>query len=165
VEAAMSEANLWHMPIKSRSVEMYFASVMLIIGLFLVAPGDTLQLGGYEFIRGYVYIFPGSEFGFGALIALTGALRWAALLINGWWYKTPAIRIFGCIVGSLLWTTMSISVLSSANLPGFPLIGSFTLTAIVFETFSAIRCAKDAHEQDSFGLRGKRRVRFDSGYR
>jgi len=71
-------------------------------------PGESTDLHHWQVLRQWIAVFPGSEFLFGAMILVVGLLRWAALIINGYYRRTPPIRIAGCIIGSLYWATLTI---------------------------------------------------------
>jgi cytochrome b561 len=143
---------------RTRSVEMFLASVMCLVGTIFALPGDTFGLPHYAQLRFWVAIFPGSEQSFGLLILLVGLIRWAALIINGYWSPTPAARLAGCVVGSVFWTSLSITFLATP-LPGIPGALAWTLTAVVFEALSAVHAASDAFRMDTFGRRARQKER------
>lgn len=141
---------------RTRSVEMLLATVMTVQGGIFLAPGDTLLFPHYHDLRQWVEVFPGNERTFGAIVMALGLLRWTALIINGYWRRTPAIRIAGCIVGSLWWTSLTLTFVF-APFQALPAALAWTIPAVAFECFSAVRAAIDAHMADSFGLRARGR--------
>jgi cytochrome b561 len=144
-------------PMRSRSIEMFLSIVMLIMGAIFIAPGDSLSTPVNVRLAQWVAAFPGTELRLGFLLAFVGVIRLVALLVNGRWYPTPLARLAGCIAGSFYWTVL---VLAYLDVPtsGTPVGMSWPLVAIAFETFSAMKSAEAAFEQDSFGLRGHRRA-------
>lgn len=149
---------MWgHLPEKSRSIELYLSTVTLIFGIIFMLPGDTLALTGYGPLRSPVLNFFGSELFLGIILMWVGAGRAAAVVGNGYWYRNAAIRIAGCVLGSMLWMILILTFLTATDLRGFPGILAFLFPAFAYETFSAARCAREAFEQDSFGLRGIRK--------
>lgn len=153
----MQEQHWFHFPEKSRSVELYFATVMAFFGLILVMPGDTLALSGYQQLRGPVFAYFQSELIFGIALMWLGCARGIAVIVNGFWSPNAIIRIVGCVVGSVFWMILLTTFITANDMRGFPGILAFVIPAFVYESFSATRCAKDAFEQDSFGLRGIRK--------
>lgn len=157
-----NEPRWFHMPEKSRSVELYFSSVIAFFGLILILPGDTLALSGYAELRAPIIATFYSELIFGIFLLWIGFARGIAVIVNGFWYPNAAIRIVGCVIGSVFWMTLLVTFLTASGMRGFPGILAFVIPAFVYETFSATRCAQDAFEQDSFGLRGIRKCRTGS---
>jgi hypothetical protein len=139
--------------VKTRTLEMFLATVMCGYGAVLALPGDTLMLPHYDTIRHWVRIFPGNEMLFGMLILIVGLMRWSALIINGFHHSTPGLRLVGCLVGSVFWMTLTVSFVSASGLPGVPAALAWTAPAVVFEWFSIIRTTTDAFEANTFGVR------------
>lgn len=138
--------------IRTRSVEMFLATVMVFKGVVFMLPGETLQAPQWHLVRDWVAVFPGNEAVFGAMVLGVGAARWAALIVNGWWRETPFVRFLGCAVGVSLWTLMMKSFLA-ASTPGIPAVVAWVAAACAFEMFSAQRCAVDAYVLNTLGLR------------
>jgi hypothetical protein len=141
---------------RTRSVEMFLATVMAAQGAIFAIPGETLALPHYGDLRAWVTVFPGSEALFGWLIFTVGAARLIALFINGYVRSTPVIRIVGCVIGSLYWMSLTVSFLD-ADVPSVPAALAWTAAATGFEWLSAYRSATDAHLYDSFGQRRRAR--------
>ncbi len=150
---------MFHLPEKTRSIELYLAAVIFLYGVVLLLPGDTLSHPSYSTLLGWVRIFPGNEAAFGFLVMSVGIGRWLAVIVNGYWRPNAAIRLAGCCIGSLFWTSLLFSFFS-ADLEYRPAMLAFLIPAMALECFAAMRCAEDAFDQDSFGLRGRHRVRM-----
>ena len=138
---------------RTRTAEMLLASGMLAMGVTFMAPGESTSLPHWQVLRQWIAVFPGNELLFGAMIFAVGLLRWAALLINGYYRRTPPIRIAGCMVGSLYWATLTI-VLVEAPLQPLPAIIGLIVVCLAFETFCAMRAAVDAYHMHSFDREG-----------
>ena len=148
---------------RTRITEMLLASLMIGAGVAFVLPGETTALPHYQTLRTWIQIVPGTEAMFGWAILLLGVLRWAALLVNGFYRRTPLVRIVCCIGGSFLWMTLTITILESDNLPGVPVVLTWTLVFMLAEWYCVLRATVDAHRMDSFGTqdlpKGPRGVR------
>lgn len=151
------EPRWFHLPEKSRSIELYLSTVMAFFGLVLALPGDTLALSGYAQMRVPITLYFHSELIFGIALMWIGCGRGIAVIVNGFWYPNAIIRIVGCVIGSAFWMMLLVTFVTASDMRGFPGILAFVIPAFVYESFSATRCAKDAFEQDSFGLRGIRK--------
>lgn len=153
----------WHLPENTRSVEAFLSCAMFLYGAILAMPGNTMGHPAYATLMKWVAIFPGSEASFGLLLMAAAALRCGAVIVNGYWHPNAAIRLIMCMVGSAFWVTLTVTFLvSSADY--VPAMLAFLGPCIVAESFSATRCARDAFQQDSFGLRGRHDVRADRRY-
>lgn len=141
--------QLGHDTMRTRAAEMLLASAMCGSGAVLIAPGDTFTLDHWSVMREWIAIFPGSEAAFGALVLLVGLVRWVALFINGYWRRTPPLRIAGCIAGSFFWTSLALAMVF-ASYATLPLILALVLTNLAFEWFCAAKAAADAFYMGSF---------------
>jgi hypothetical protein len=143
------------MQYRTRSVEAFLACVMVGFGGIFAAPGQTLSLRGWDYVRQWVEVFPGNEYRFGLLLMFVGTVRICALIINGKWYPTPAARLIGCIVGSVFYTSCAVSFYLGTWDGPLPTAIAWDLVAVIFEWFSAARAASDMHVMDSLGLRAR----------
>lgn len=157
------ETSPWHLPENTRSVEAFLACAMAFYGLILMLPGNTMAHPAYSTLAAWIAVFPGNETLFGALLFLTGNTRMAAVIVNGYWHPNAAIRLIMCAIGSAFWAMLAVTFLVS-SVDYVPAMLAFLGPCIAAESFSAVRCARDACRQDSFGLRGRRRVRTDGRY-
>lgn len=144
---------------RTRVVELYLAIVMTLCGAILMEEGDSLSLVYLDVLRAWVQVFPGSESRLGMLLAVIGLARTAAIAINGLWRPTPVIRMFGCLVGSLMWATFALTIFRAAEGRPLPMILGFASTAVVFEWFSIVCATIDAHRYNSLGCRTMGRAR------
>lgn len=152
-------AVVMHTPMRSRSVELFLSVVMTLSGLMFLWPGDTLLNPVYVSLRRWVEVFPGNESSLGLILVVIGSVRIAALIINGRLRPTPLARAAGCMVGSLYWAVLSLAYID-APIHGAPVGLAWSLTAIAFETFAAMKSAEDAFASDSLGLRERHRERL-----
>ena len=147
---------------RTRTAEMLLASVMFSTGMTFALPGDTTSFPHFAVLADWIAVFPGTETRFGILICLAGMLRWVALIINGYYRRTPVVRIVGCVIGSALWVTLAITVLDAPSVGALSLIPGFMICFAVFETFCALRATKDAVHMGAFSrspaIRGPHRV-------
>lgn len=144
---------------RSRSVEMYFAIVMILMGVMFATTGGNMSNPVYITLKAWL---PVSELTFGALLVATGAMRITAISNNDTCCVAPIARMAGCFIGSGIWTVLLMAYFD-APVNGSPIGAAWVLPAFAFETFAAVRAAEDAYAQDSFGLRGRKRDRINSG--
>lgn len=86
-----------------RGLEWFSAGVMLVWGLTLIAPGQTLDGPQYAaFGR-----FGITEAMWAYVFGTVGAVRLVALYINGNWPKTPHVRMLGSLFGALSWAQVA----------------------------------------------------------
>jgi len=138
---------------QTRMLEMALASLMLIVGMTLVWPGDTFGSPIYAVLKAWI-----SETAGGTLLLAIGTLRWAALIINGRLRATPIARIAACMIGSGFWFTFTVAMMAaerSADL-GPPVLLAISVWASTCEAYSGFRCGTDAEALDSLGLRQAR---------
>ena len=89
-----------------------------------------------------------------------GVLRWIAVIVNGRYTKSPLWRIAGCCFGGFFWASILVAALEGYYYGvgywqgyGMPLFIPVSFTCACFEIFAAYRCAIDASDYDSLGLR------------
>lgn len=130
----------------TRALEVTLASMMLVCGYILLLPHDTFELPHYSILKLHI-----SEEA-GALVFLcTGALRLAALWVNGSRKKTPLLRMAGCLVGSSFWATAAVAMWQAHHVAAaFPLLFAVSLVLFAAEFYSALRCAADASYLGTF---------------
>lgn len=89
--------------LNDRSLEWFSSCVMLIWGVTLMLPGDTLNGPQYSAFTRFGLT---EDFWSWAFTAI-GSARLAALYINGRWPRSPLIRMAGSIFGVLSWAQVS----------------------------------------------------------
>jgi hypothetical protein len=132
--------------IHHRVIELYFSTVMLALGLVLLAPGASFDAANYAYLRATL-----TEETAGAVLGCVGGLRLVAVIVNGAWRPSPLVRFAGCVVGAQFWGMMAVSfwVGSGEAIPGML---AFVVPAGAFEIYSAGRAMADAHRMRSFSL-------------
>ena len=82
---------------KGRGIEYHMTKVLALFAMVLYLPGDTLNLRTYSQLAYYGL----SE------MALAGLVRGLALYINGYHFRTPAMRAATSLVSCLLFGALS----------------------------------------------------------
>lgn len=101
---------------RDRGLEWLSATIMLMWGFVLMAPGDTLAGPQYvAFLR-----FGATEEFWAFSFTAVGATRLAALYINGRWPRTPLIRMGGSLFGAISWGQVTWLLFESSVLQGQP---------------------------------------------
>jgi hypothetical protein len=128
--------------LSDRTVEWFSSLVMIAWGATLSLPGDLLNQPGFiAFNRfGMTETFWAFAFGF------IGAGRLIALYINGRWPRSPHIRMFGALFGTLSWGQVSWLLYQASAINGTPITTGCAVYALLaaFEIFSMNRAAFDA---------------------
>lgn len=132
--------------IHHRVIELYFASVMTVLGMILLADGSTFDTQFYAYIRDTMH-----EEVAGAILLCAGTVRMLAILINGAWRPSPPLRFLGCIIGAQFWGLMAVSFWVGAT-SGIPGMLAWCVPAGAFEIYSAGRAMTDAVRMRSFSL-------------
>jgi peptidoglycan/LPS O-acetylase OafA/YrhL len=133
------------------ALEMMLAVLLVAVGIVLAWPGETFAIPHYASVSDWIPEREG-----GALLAVIGGMRVAAILRNGRSRYTPVLRILGCSIGAGFWASVFFAVEASSYPAGIPLILPVSITAICFELYSALRGGADAHALDSLGLRQRK---------
>jgi len=87
------------LPVGDRGLEWFSAAVMLSWGLVLALPGDTLAQPSFAEFAQHGF----TERVLAWVAGLIGALRLAALYVNGRSPRSPHVRVIGCLLGCLFW--------------------------------------------------------------
>jgi hypothetical protein len=138
-----------NLPMRSRSVEMFLGIVTVMMGITFVFFGGNMTNPVYVYVKEWTV---DNEMALGLLLMFCGTSRVAALLVNGYWRRTPIARLIGAAVCAGFWGLLC-SAYFHAPILGAPIGLAWPLTAMAFETFAAMRSAQDAWAADSFGLR------------
>jgi hypothetical protein len=134
-----------HAQTPDRLVEWMFALMMVSWGAWLVNPASlTFASPVYAPLA---QLFP--ETVWGAFSAALGALRMAALLVNGRSRRTPVLRIACAILGMTWWLVLIVLATRAGRLD-LPAEFSWFVVFAVFEALSCWRAAGDAYHADAF---------------
>lgn len=91
---------------QGRAAEWLTSSVLLSFAVFLAFPGDTLSsTNGYVGFRNLSF----DEASLATPLALISASRMAALYINGNWRRSPVVRAFGAMVGTVVFFLLAVT--------------------------------------------------------
>lgn len=152
-----SPASLFR--IRTRSLEMMLATLMVTCGVTLLWPGETFLLPHWSVMRATI-----KEETLGGWLVCVGIIRWIAIWINGRMTTSPLLRILGCGCGGAFWLGLTMAVWESFTEKlyygyGVPLFFPVSVTCLFAEIYSAYRCGVDAADYDSLGLRRRARER------
>jgi vacuolar-type H+-ATPase subunit I/STV1 len=124
----------------TRSLEMAMATLMFVIGIILLMPGETFSLPQYTVVKALIGEVEG-----GLIFIATALIRAIGLWVNGTRRQTPLLRLFGCMIGAGFWLTMFIAMLRAVpELDTIPLMSGVSLVAFASEFYSGLRCGADA---------------------
>lgn len=119
-----------------RAIEWWSAGLMASWGFYTL-----LQPGMYEqntAMHGLLLFAP--QHVWGLLSLLVGVSRVLALTINGFWYRTPAVRWATSMISALVWFLITAAYFNAPVLnPGVVVYGWL----IVADIYSAFRSASD----------------------
>jgi hypothetical protein len=127
---------------EARAIEWLSAAIMLVWGITLALPGDSVAQPHFSAFR-HAHLTEGMM---AAVFGIVGAARVVALYINGRWPKSPIIRIIGATAGAVLWSQVAWYLCSGTwLLSGIPNAGVGTYAALaIADLFSISRAAFDA---------------------
>jgi hypothetical protein len=140
-----------HAAYPDRTLEWLFATMMAAWGCYLFLPLETFDNPQYALLKAL-----SPEKVWGAFSIAIAALRMVALTINGWWYRTPALRCLCAVLGVVWWCAMIFLLLAvpqahpAAGLVWYPVFA-------VFEGVVCWRAGADAFHSKAFRLRPLRR--------
>lgn len=132
-----------------RGLEWLFAALMVLWGLYVLAPLDTFRGAQYALMAS---IAPESVWG--AFSLSLGFVRLVALWINGAWRRTPAIRVASSILGVMWWSALGFLLVAGPE-HAVPAGVVYYLGFIGAEIFSCWRSAADAFHQGTFRVRAR----------
>ncbi len=124
---------------KTRSVEWLLAAMMVAWGLGLLLPGNTMELPAYRLLGA---IAPESVWSAWSLSI--GAVRMAALYINGSYRRTPLIRATCSLLGAMWWVVLGYCFFTAAPAPYAAGLMWFPVL-VAFEGYSVARGAQDSY--------------------
>lgn len=143
---------------RSRSFELYAATVLLTQGLVFMIPGNTLDLPHWHDLRDWVAVFPGTEERFGVILSIVGVFRWIATIRDEKLRFSPVIRLVGIVIGIVFWMSLTISFLTARVGVTVAAVG-WTIPAVCFEFFALTSATTDVWLFDCFGIRKRARAR------
>lgn len=122
----------------SRAMEWLCAGCAAAFSTVLAMPGNTFETGT-QWER---FAELGTELEWAAGIGTIALIRISALIVNGHWRRTPALRAATALLGAELWAYMALLFI----VPGEPLSTGTGVYAVlaVGDLVSAWRAAKDA---------------------
>lgn len=127
---------------QDRALEWFSGAAMLLWGLILALPGETMAGPSYAAF----HRFGTTEEFWAYAMGATGIARLVALFINGRWPRTPLIRMVGALFGLLCWSQITYLLLAGTYLAtGVASTGPavYGLLALA-DLFSIFRAAFDA---------------------
>lgn len=127
---------------KERAIEWWSAGLATLWGAYvLINPGMFEKMSG---LQGLLFIAPQAVIG---LFAFTvGMLRLLALTINGFWHRTPSIRLITSFFGVCVWFWVLMGMMKSGvNQPGI-IVYTWIL---IGDLYSVYRCASDTVQAES----------------
>ena len=129
-----------------RALEWLFAGLMILWGLYVMAPIDTFRDAQYALMTQTA-----PEPVWGAFSLAIGFVRIVALWVNGSWRRTPAIRLLSSIIGVMWWIALGFLLVAGPeyNVPAGVV---YYLGFIGAEIFSCWRSSADAFHQGRFRL-------------
>jgi hypothetical protein len=127
-----------------RATEWLTASELLMFGLILALPGNTLLSSpSYAELRAIGL----TEMTLAAMLLIVGTMRLCALYINGNWRRTPWMRAAGAMIGMALFSMLSVSAAWAYFVGGSPALstgaGAYGILAL-FDALAAYRSGADA---------------------
>lgn len=119
-----------------RAIEWWSAGLMASWGFYsLLVPG---MYQANEAMHGLLLFAPQHIWGLATMAV--GLVRLTALVINGFWYRTPAVRWATSMVSALMWFLVTSALVNAPVLnPGVVVYGWHILADI----YSAFRSASD----------------------
>lgn len=109
---------LRHQPIQTKILEWLCAIEMTSWGMWLLLPLNTFSTSDvYIVLSNHM-----SELQWGLLTFSLGLIRCIALYINGWWRRTPIIRIITSVISAAIWANIAATfwVLSGGSSVAIP---------------------------------------------
>lgn len=119
-----------------RAIEWWSAGLMACWGFYtILVPSMFIENPAFQSL---LLFAPQQVWGLVAFVV--GLLRLVALTINGFWYRTPAVRWLTSMVSTLVWFLITSALFNSPVLnPGVVVYGWLVLADI----YSAFRSASD----------------------
>lgn len=129
-----------HFPL--RAIEWWSAGLMATWGLYTLAIPGMYEVN--PAMGGLLLFAPQHVWGLVTLIV--GSLRLAALIVNGFWHRTPAVRWVTSMLSALVWFLVTSALVNAPVLnPGVIVYGWH----IIADIYSAFRSASDFVEAEA----------------
>lgn len=127
---------------RERALEWWSAGVLALWGGYvLLNPGMFESMAQCQ---GMLNLAPQHVWGFFALVF--GMCRLSALTINGFWYRTPLVRLVTAFMSIFVWFWVEVGlVLAGVPTMGLVVYGMLT----VADMYSAFRSAADTYEAEA----------------
>lgn len=122
----------------SRALEWHCAWSAMLVGLVLLMPGSTFSTSASFNQFGEVM----DEVSWGVLVMTVALIRFAALIVNGHYHRTPIARALTAALGASLWAYMAM-LFYFPDAPFSTGLGIYTALAVA-DGFSAWRSGRDA---------------------
>lgn len=121
-----------------RAIEWWSAGCMVSWGAFVLLVPTVFA--DNSVFQGLLLFAPQQVWGFVALVV--GILRLSALIVNGFWCRTPAVRWATSMVSCLVWFLITAALFNAPINPGVVVYGWH----VIADIYSAFRSASDAVE-------------------
>lgn len=131
-----------HMHFKERALEWWSATMLACWGAYVL-----LHPGMFEALKvcaGMLMLAPQHIWGFFSLVF--GMTRLMALTVNGFWYRTPLIRLTTAFLSIFVWFWVEVGMVL-ADVPSTGLIVYAMLT--IADMYSAFQSAVDTYEAEA----------------
>jgi hypothetical protein len=127
---------------RERAIEWWSASMLCLWGAYVLLHPEMFTT--LPSCQGMLLLAPQHIWGFLALVF--GMVRLSALTINGFWYRTPLIRLATAFLSIFVWFWVEVGMIL-AGIPQMGLIIYGWLT--VADMYSAFRSAADTYEAEA----------------
>ncbi|MBA9071838.1 hypothetical protein FHR71_005630 [Methylobacterium sp. RAS18] len=136
---------------KTRSTEWLLAVLLLLWGAEIMRPAPVFEAPVYGLMRELL-----RETTWGAIAIIIGALRLLGLGINGWWRRSPLIRLVGSLGSGLFWMALCVLMFTAnRKFGGYLPIGvtAFYPVFFIFEGWCVAAAGYDMQKNGSLTYR------------
>jgi len=141
---------------RTRALEWCLSTLMLAWGVNILSPEVFFDLPVYKLMRELM-----SESRWGMAAVLVALLRMTGLAINGWWRRSPLIRLAGSGISGAFWLTIGFLMWgASINEAGTVRLPAGILWYVVFigyEGWCVLSCGYDMQKNGSLEYGAKPR--------
>lgn len=135
-----NEGILRGMVFGGRWSEWALSYVHLAFGVALMLPGETMTSASYADLGRL-----GGETAVGLAFGAVGIARVVALIINGWWCRSPHVRMWGATFGFLAFLVLAVSFAASSLTAGALSTAATTYAVLALVDLGNLwRAAEDA---------------------
>jgi uncharacterized membrane protein len=121
---------------QQRALEWWSAGVMASWGIFVLCFPSMFT--DEAIFKGLLMVAP--QHAWGIVATLAGLLRLAALFVNGFWKRTPAIRWATAMIAILIWFLIAAGLVASQVVTTGIIVYAWHMVA---DMYSAFRSASD----------------------